>query len=350
MNLLAAIEKVLSDSNKPLHVSEICQLVISNKLWNTEGKTPEATVGARIYSDIKNNGKRSVFVKVAPNTFFLRKKVTEELASHDETVQIASTGRVVDENRMGFSYTDCAKKVLEEFGDKKPMHYKDITKIAIGEGWLYTEGKTPEATMNAMAINEIKRKKIRGEVPRFVQHGRGYLGLNQWEGHGLVFQINQHNKKIRKELLEHLRNKLSWQEFEKLIELLFLRMGFEDVHTTPYQNDRGIDIRGTLVVFGEIRLPMAVQVKKWKQNIHSHIVQQVRGSLGATEHGLMITTSDFSPGAKNEAQHKDKKTIALINGEKLVSLLIEHEIGVKHSTSPNVLEIDVESITEGESD
>ena len=87
MNLLASIEKVLSDSNKPLHVSEICQLVISNKLWNTEGKTPEATVGARIYSDIKNNGKHSVFVKVAPKTFFLRNTVTEELASHQEAVQ-----------------------------------------------------------------------------------------------------------------------------------------------------------------------------------------------------------------------------------------------------------------------
>ena len=350
MNLLAAIEKVLNDSNKPLHVSEICQLVISNKLWNTEGKTPEATVGARIYSDIKNNGKRSVFVKVAPKTFFLRNKVTEELASHQKTVQNTGTDSVVDAKRMGFSYTDCVQKVLEEFGNKKPMHYKKITKIAIDEGWLCTEGKTPEATMNAMAINEIKRKKNRGEVPRFVQHGRGYLGLNQWEGHGLVFQINQHNKNIRKELLEHLRNKLSWQEFEDLVEMLFLRMGFEDVNTTPYQNDSGIDVRGTLVVIGEIWLPMAVQVKKLKKNIQSPIVQQVRGSLGATEHGLIITTSDFSTGAKIEAQHKEKKTIALINGEKFVSLLIEHEFGVKHSTSPNVLEIDVESITKGEID
>ena len=283
--------------------------------------------------------------------FSLEIQVTEELTSHQEAVQNTSTDRVVDVERMGFSYTDCAQKVREEFGNKKPMHYKDITEIAINKGWLCTEGKTPEATMNAMAINEIKRKKNRGEVPRFVQHGRGYLGLNQWEGHGLVFQINQHNKKIRKELLEHLRNKLSWQEFEKLVKALFLRMGFEDdVITTPHQNDSGIDIRGTLVVIGEIRLPMAVQVKKWKKNIQSPIVQQVRGSLGATEHGLIITTSDFSTGAKIEAQHKEKKTIALINGEKLVSLLIEHEFGVKHSTSPNVLEINVESLTEGESD
>ena len=343
MNLLTAIEKVLSDSKKPLHTSEICQLVISKKLWNTRGKTPEATVGARIYSDIKNNGKLSKFVKVAPRTFFLRNNVTEELASH----QINNTDRVVDGKRMGFSFTDCAQKVLEEFGNKKPMHYKDITKIAIDKSWLYTEGKKPEATMNAMVINEIKRKKNRGEVPRFVQHGGGFLGLNQWEGHGLVFQINQHNKKIRKGLLEHLRNKLSWQDFEKLVELLCVKMGFEDAKPTPNYNDRGIDIRGTLVVSDVIRIQMAVQVKKWKNNIQSPIVQQVRGSLGATEHGLIITTSDFSAGAKREAQEIEKKTIALMNGDKLVSLLMEHEIGVKRSTSPDVFEIDVQSIIEG---
>jgi restriction system protein len=34
----------------------------------------------------------------------------------------------------GFSFTDCAQKVLEEFGGKKPMHYKEITEKALGMG------------------------------------------------------------------------------------------------------------------------------------------------------------------------------------------------------------------------
>ena len=58
------------------------------------------------------------------------------------------------------------------------------------------------------------------------------------------------------------------------------------------------------------------------------MVQQVRGSLGAHEQGLIITTSDFSPGAKKEALRPDAVPVALMNGQELVALLVEHKIGV----------------------
>jgi restriction system protein len=51
-----------------------------------------------------------------------------------------------------------------------------------------------------------------------------------------------------------------------------------------------------------IRTRMAVQVKRWKANVQSPTFQQVRGSLGAHEQGLIITTSDFSKGARAEAE------------------------------------------------
>jgi restriction system protein len=35
--------------------------------------------------------------------------------------------------------------------------------------------------------------------------------------------------------------------------------------------------------------------------VQAPVVQQVRGSLGAHEQGLIITTSDFSTGARSEA-------------------------------------------------
>ena len=73
---------------------------------------------------------------------------------------------------------------------------------------------------------------------------------------------------------------------------------------------------------------MAVQVKRWKQNIQSPTVQQVRGSLGTHDQGLIITTSDFSSGAREEAEKADRTPVALMNGEQLVALLVEHSIGV----------------------
>lgn len=60
-------------------------------------------------------------------------------------------------------------------------------------------------------------------------------------------------------------------------------------------------------------------------------MQQVRGSLGAHEQGLIITTSDFSPGARSEAARPDAVPVALMNGEQLVTLLIEHDIGVRRA-------------------
>jgi len=73
---------------------------------------------------------------------------------------------------------------------------------------------------------------------------------------------------------------------------------------------------------------MAVQVKRWKRNVQAPVVQQVRGSLGAHEQGLIITTSDFSTGVRKEAARPDAIPVGLMNGEQLVLLLAEHEIGV----------------------
>jgi hypothetical protein len=44
------------------------------------------------------------------------------------------------------------------------MHYKDITRTALEKGWLVTEGKTPESTMYAQILTEIKRYKDSGRI------------------------------------------------------------------------------------------------------------------------------------------------------------------------------------------
>ena len=59
------------------------------------------------------------------------------------------------------------------------------------------------------------------------------------------------------------------------------------------------------------------------------IVQQVRGSLGAHEQGLIITTGDFSKSARKEAMRADAAPVALMNGEQLAGLLAENEVGVR---------------------
>ncbi len=346
MSVQSATIHVLKEAGKPLHAIEIAKLILEAGLWESDGKTPEATVSARLYSDIKSNGDKSPFVKVGPQTFALRDFTEIESDTASALAPVEKTPKPHLAN-AGFSFTDCAQKVLEEFGGKKPMHYKEITEKALEKGWLVTGGKTPEATMYAQVITEIKRQQKRGERPRFVQHGRGYVGLSQWMGRGLAFQIEQHNHQVRKALRERLLA-MNPGEFEELISQLLAEMGFERVEVTKLSGDGGIDVRGTLVVGDVVRIKMAVQVKKWKlkNNILAPVVQQVRGSLGVHEQGLIITTSDFSAGAIKEAAQSDKTPIALMNGEQLVMLLMEHGIGV-HRSTPDLFEIDEDALAAG---
>ena len=344
MDAKTAAIQVLQQAGTALHSKEIAKRIIEAGLWQSAGKTPGATVSARLYTDIKNNGDKSPFVRVGLQIFALRDSL--EAPDSGSAPTLAEAAPRPAAVKAGFSFTDCAQKVLEEFGDKKPLHYREITKKALEKGWLITGGKTPEASMYAQVITEIKRQQKRGERPRFVQHGRGYVGLSQWQRGGLALQIEQHNHQVRKALRDRLLN-MKPGEFEELVSQLLAEMGFELVEVTKLSGDGGIDVRGTLVVGDAVKIKMAVQVKRWKNNVQAPVVQQVRGSLGAHEQGLIITTSDFSDGAKKEAAQPDKTPIALMNGEQLVMLLMEHGIGV-HRSTPDLFEIDEEALVAGE--
>lgn len=340
MILIEAIREVLEAALIPLHVREITERILKNGLWHSSGLTPEATVSSTLYTHIKENGDASPFIKTAPHTFSLR--TFSEINNAPASSYSKEAPKVIPLS-TGLSFTDCAQKVLEEFSNKNPMHYREITQKALANGWLTTNGKTPEATMYAQILTETKRKQSRGEPTRFVMHGRGYISLSQWTKRGLAFQIEQHNKEVRKSLREKLIA-ITAEEFEELVSILLAEMGFENVEVTRRSGDGGIDVRGTLMIADSIRIKMAVQAKKWKlkNNVHSPTVQQVRGSLGAHEQGLIITTSDFSAGAIKEAAQSDKMPIALMNGEQLVNLLMEYGIGVQRST-PDLFEIDESS-------
>lgn len=314
MNICEAAEQVLIKAGTALTGKDITKMILDTGSWQTSGKTPNATVSAMLYRDIKKNGDKSAFIKVAPNMFDLRN--SNGCNASKEPLQAE---KAIPSKPAALSFADAAQRVLEDYGGRDPLHYRDITKKALESGLLASSGKTPEATMYAQIIMDIKRQKMRGERPRFVQYGHGYVGLSHWKGNGLTFQIKQHNQHTREALLERLL-KMTPGAFEELVSQLLAEMGFEMVEVTKLSGDGGIDVRGTLVVGDAIRIKMAVQAKRWnpKHRVQSPVVQQVRGSLGAHEQGLIITTSDFTAGAVKEAAQPNKTPIALMNGEQLV--------------------------------
>lgn len=313
-------------AGKPLHTNEITERIIKGGLWLSAGKTPMATVSARLYSDIKKYGEQSTFVKVEPNTFSLRDTRIDAVSNIRKPKPKNLSPSV--SSKTTYSFLDAAEKVLDQLGNRNSMHSSEITVKAIEQGWLTTSGKTPEATMNAQLVTDLKRAKAKGEPGRFVRTSPGHFSLVKWMGTGLPYQISKHNRDIHKKLHSRLMN-LNPAQFEELIGHLLAEMGFESIEVTKYFDDGGIDVKGTLLISDVIRIKMAVQAKRWKNKIQRPTVQQVRGSIDVHEQGLIITTSDFSKGALKEANQPNKTPVGLMNGEKLVSLLMEYNIGVR---------------------
>lgn len=226
------------------------------------------------------------------------------------------------------SFTNAAEKVLQEFANREPMHYRRITELALEHKFIKTSGLTPADTMYASIIEENARKQKRGVLTRFHRYGKGMLGLTVWLPKGLEARIDEHNRSIRKQLLEKVRE-LSPAEFESLVGRLLTALGFEEVDVTQISKDGGIDVRGTMVIGEAIRIKMAVQAKRWKDSVPSSIIQQLRGSLRSDEQGMVITTSRFGKQARDEAERESATPIALVDGELLVSLLMEYGIGAK---------------------
>jgi restriction system protein len=72
MSVLSAAIQILKKSGSPLHAKGLASQIIAEGLWKSDGKTPAATVIARLYSDSKSNGDKSPFERVGPQIFALR--------------------------------------------------------------------------------------------------------------------------------------------------------------------------------------------------------------------------------------------------------------------------------------
>lgn len=71
------------------------------------------------------------------------------------------------------TFKQSAIEILRKAG--KPLHYTEITRLALESGILETEGATPEASMNAQITVDIKNKE---EGSDFIKTAPGTFALN----------------------------------------------------------------------------------------------------------------------------------------------------------------------------
>jgi restriction system protein len=65
------------------------------------------------------------------------------------------------------SFLGAAEFILKEQSSKIPLHYREITERALSSGLQVSTGWTPEMTIYAQILGDIKRMARRGEKSRF---------------------------------------------------------------------------------------------------------------------------------------------------------------------------------------
>lgn len=141
--------------------------------------------------------------------------------------------------------------------------------------------------------------------------------------------IKAYNDDQHKQLRDQLTT-LHPYRFEQLVRELLEAMGYEDVTVTKQSGDKGVDVVAT-VQFGITTITEVVQVKRHQGNIQRPVLDQLRGVLPIHKaiRGTIITLGNFSKGCTEVALFSGAAPIGLINGEKLLELLVEHEIGIQ---------------------
>ncbi len=132
--------------------------------------------------------------------------------------------------------------------------------------------------------------------------------------------------------------------FEQLIGQLLVAMNYNNVEVTTRGGDGGVDVIADMEM-GITSVHEVVQVKRHQKNIQRKDLDALRGSLHRFKavRGTLVTTSSFSRGTTEAALEPGAAPITLIDGKKLVDLLIEYGIGVRKKEL-TLLELDLSAL------
>lgn len=158
---------------------------------------------------------------------------------------------------------------------------------------------------------------------------------------GIIELENQ----VKSDLLEKLKS-IDPYYFEKVVLKLFKKMGYGDFLETPKSGDGGID-----GIINEDKLGLNkiyIQAKRFDSNkVREKDIRNFIGAMsGDTSKGIFVTTSEFDKGAIEKAKFAHHNII-LIDGERLVTLMHEYEVGVQIKSTYMVKELD-EDFFEGQ--
>ena len=150
--------------------------------------------------------------------------------------------------------------------------------------------------------------------------------------------FNQIEDEVKSDLLEKLKT-IDPYYFEKVILKLLKKMGYGDFIETSKSGDGGID-----GIINEDKLGLDkiyIQAKRFSENkVREKDIRNFIGAMsGDTNKGVFVTTSMFDKGAEEKAKNAHHKII-LINGNQLVDLMHDYDVGVQVKATYQVKHLD----------
>ncbi len=178
-----------------------------------------------------------------------------------------------------------------------------------------------------MALDSFDPRALEKRVSRQFQEERKRA---KQQKNALVVNDTEFAEDVQEDDLLKVLRDLPPDGFERLCKRLLVESGFEQVEVTGRSGDSGIDGQGLLKINPFVSFNVLFQCKRYAGSVGSAMVRDFRGAMqGRADKGIIITTGSFTSEAKKEARRDGVPPIELVDGDDLVALFQDLELGVK---------------------
>ncbi len=315
------------------------QRVLAQRIWQSSEKklNPRHIYGAYLFLN-----SYALLTADASDLYRLTERGQKFMAQDSETL------RVLDE-------AEGLPKLLKIVAAHSPARRGDL--LEEWEEYLLAHSKFKTAstfkdTLRRRMLNLVERGYIdrEGNTYSITDKGVAYAATvlgsaAQRPNQQVLTAIKEYNDSQTSELRDRL-GKMDPYKFEGLIRDLLEAMDYEDVVVTKQSGDKGVDVVGQYQ-FGITQIKEVVQVKRHQGSITRPVLDQLRGALPYHQaiRGTIITLGKFAQGCKDAAIYPGAAPITLIDGDKLIELLLKHGVGVKKRQA-TLIEVDESTFEE----
>jgi restriction system protein len=276
------------------------------------------------------------------------REVTDTLAAkfgltvEEQHALLPSGQQEIFSNRVGWARTYMKKAELIDTTQRGFFRITDTGQKVLEKKLLRIDRKFLLQFEKFRQFQSLKHEKPSGK-----EHESDELNSTPEEAMANAYQ------NLRSDLANDLLQKIkegSPRLFENIVVDLLVRMGYggsrEDAaRAVGKTGDEGID-----GIINEDRLGLDIiylQAKRWENTVSRPEIQKFAGALQGqrAKRGIFLTTSNFSKDAREFASNIENK-IVLIDGETLVQLMIDYNLGVNTATKYEIKRIDLDYFTE----